>query len=136
MPQKYKYLVMLVLSVLLFSLFFAVPVAAQDSPDRDFPPVPSEGSRRSAALQQRSSPYEPPVQNDATFVVDSDVGLDTGCTFHNGEPLVFKIAIDWVIGDRDKLLLNKLIQPTAKLTMPAYDVDYDLSSPSAEYDRV
>ena len=91
-----------------------------------------------AAILQRSSPFEPPKKSDASFLVDSDVGLDTGCTFRDSGPLVFRIPVDRVIGDRDKLLANGLIRANAKLSMPAYDVDFDFddSPPNPERDRV
>ncbi|HEV2853781.1 MAG TPA: choice-of-anchor X domain-containing protein [Thermoanaerobaculia bacterium] len=85
-----------------------------------------------------SSPFDPPEKNDATFVVDQDSGLDTGCTFRGGGPLVFKIKVGRVIGDKAKLKQNGLISEMAELNMPAFDVDFDAIVPpySPERDRV
>lgn len=83
------------------------------------------------------SPFAPPEAADTRFVVDQDVGLDTGCTFRSGDPLVFKILVDRVIGDRDTLLAKGLIDEVAALTMPAFDVDFDASvGVNPERDRV
>ena len=70
-----------------------------------------------------TSPFAPPEGTDTTFVVDDASGLDTGCTFRNGGPLVFSIQVTRNFGDRDKLQANNLIKAT--LRMPAYDVDFN-----------
>jgi len=72
-----------------------------------------------------SSPFAPPQSNDHTFVVDEGPGLDTGCTFRSGGPLVFTIDVGRYPGNIDKLIENGLIEKTAELKMPAYDVDFD-----------
>jgi hypothetical protein len=85
-----------------------------------------------------SSPFTPPEANDATFVVDQGPGLDTGCTFRDGSPLVFTIEVDRVVGDVTKLKAEGMIGETAALRMPAYDVDFDAVVPpyNPERDRV
>ena len=70
-----------------------------------------------------TSPFAPPEGTDTTFVVDDAPGLDTGCTFRNGGPLVFNIQVTRNFGDEDKLQAAKLIKAT--LRMPAYDVDFN-----------
>jgi pimeloyl-ACP methyl ester carboxylesterase len=73
-----------------------------------------------------SSPINPspPGCSDSRFVVDCGGGLDTGCTFRSGGPLVFSIKITRFVGDDIvKLKENGLISGMAKLEMPAFDVD-------------
>lgn len=70
-----------------------------------------------------TSPFAPPEGTDTTFVVDDAPGLDTGCTFRNGGPLVFNIQVTRNFGDKDKLQAANLIKAT--LRMPAYDVDFN-----------
>jgi len=85
-----------------------------------------------------SSPFAPPQSNDHTFVVDEGPGLDTGCTFRSEGPLVFTIDVGRYPGNLDKLIKNGLIEKTAELKMPAYDVDFDggASGYNPERDRV
>lgn len=71
-----------------------------------------------------TSPIAAPEQNDTTFVVDCGSGLDTGCTFRNGGPLVFNVKVNRFVGDVTKLKSNHLISETATLKMPAFDVDF------------
>eukprot|EP00569_Conticribra_weissflogii_P002568 CAMPEP_0171328720 /NCGR_PEP_ID=MMETSP0878-20121228/813_1 /TAXON_ID=67004 /ORGANISM="Thalassiosira weissflogii, Strain CCMP1336" /LENGTH=981 /DNA_ID=CAMNT_0011828589 /DNA_START=116 /DNA_END=3061 /DNA_ORIENTATION=+ len=73
---------------------------------------------------QTTSPFTPPDEDDLTFVVNSGPGLDTGCTFREGGPLVFSVKIPRVFGDIDKLLAAGLISEIVTLSMPAYDVDF------------
>ncbi|HKI01665.1 MAG TPA: choice-of-anchor X domain-containing protein [Thermoanaerobaculia bacterium] len=84
------------------------------------------------------SPFDPPEANDATFVVDQDAGLDTGCTYRGGGPLVFRVKIGRVVGDVAKLKQNNMISATAELRMPAFDVDFDAVTEgfNPERDRV
>ena len=85
-----------------------------------------------------SSPFDPPEENDQTFVVDQAGGLDTGCTFHSGGPLVFSIKVDRVVGDVAKLKANGMILENAMLRMPAFDVDFDapVTGFAPERDRI
>ena len=85
----------------------------------------------------RSSPFDAPEKNDTTFVVDDSPGLDTGCTYRSGGPLIFSIPVTRFVGDVPKLLANKAIEPNAELRMPAFDVDF-AGAPGfpAERDRV
>ena len=71
-----------------------------------------------------SSPFAAPEAGDTDFVADCAGGLDTGCTFRDGGPLVFTIKIGRVIGDKDKLRAAGLIGDTVTLQMPAFDVDF------------
>jgi triacylglycerol esterase/lipase EstA (alpha/beta hydrolase family) len=86
--------------------------------------------------QTHTSPFEPPEKSDTIFVVDDSSGLDTGCTFRSGGPLVFEIEVSRFVGainsngtlqDPDTLTENGIISETATLTLPVFDVDYDIS---------
>jgi pimeloyl-ACP methyl ester carboxylesterase len=94
------------------------PPATQHDPATQTPTACDPGCVR------RSSPFAPPKANDSNFVVDCDTGLDTGCTFRNGGPLVFTIKVCRFVGDFQKLKANGLIAATARLDMPAFDVDF------------
>jgi hypothetical protein len=71
-------------------------------------------------------------------VVDQGGGLDTGCTYRGGGPLVFTIKVGRVVGDVQKLKQNHLISDTVELNLPAFDIDFDTVVPpySPERDRV
>jgi hypothetical protein len=71
-----------------------------------------------------SSPFTPPEANDSNFVTDCASGLDTGCTFRNGGPLIFSIKIGRVIGNKAKLRAAGLLGDTVTLQLPAFDVDF------------
>lgn len=90
------------------------------------------------AARVGSSPFAPPRATDHTFVIDSGPGLDTGCTFRSGGPLLIDVQIDRYIGDRDKLLANGLLPTTINLRLPAFDVDVNGGSGGTppEVDRV
>lgn len=84
---------------------------------------------------QQTSPFAVPIKNDVTFVVNSGPGLDTGCTFRSGGPLIFNIPVDRHVGNVARLLAGGAIKPTATLRMPAFDIDFT-GSPPPERDRV
>lgn len=87
------------------------------------------------AVHSGSAPTDPSKPNDEHFVVDVDSGLDTGCTYREGGRLKFKVGINRYVGKasmEDKLLINaetlkkqKVVSPTIKLVMLAYDIDID-----------
>ena len=117
----------------------ATPTATVDSsPDSDGAMLPAP--QRHAPNHFGSSPFPPREANDSLFVVDEGPGLDTGCTFRSGGPLVFDIEVDRVLGDdeRDTLVANGLLSQYASLRMPAYDVDFYAVVPgyAPERDRV
>ncbi len=66
------------------------------------------------AAHSGSAPIDPPNPSNNVFVIDSGGGLDTGCTFRNGSPLRIQIPVD---------SLPSVLPATAKLLMPAFDVD-------------
>lgn len=128
-------LVLSLFSTLLLAAGTTGGVLAQNSPpDFERPPVIDSFNKAHIG----SSPFDPPEENDTTFVVDQGPGLDTGCTFRNGGPLIFNIEIDRVVGDVATLKSNGLISATARFEMPAFDVDFDANVPpyAPERDRV
>jgi triacylglycerol lipase len=95
----------------------------------------------------RTSPFDPPKTNDHSFVVDAAPGLDTGCTFRSGGPLIFNIEITRHVGELNgdgtlknaaALVAAGLLSPTATLIQPAFDVDSGAVVPpfQPEVDRV
>ncbi len=87
--------------------------------------------------QALTSSLDPPTETDTTFVVDNASGLDTDCTFRSGGPLVFDVEVTRVVGDVNAdgtlqdaatLITNGVLSPTATLTLPAFDVDSDISN--------
>lgn len=125
-----------------------IPIILSSCPSawaQTFSPLPGTDAAERAAsssgfstlaavpLGPRSSPFEPPEQNDTTFLVDGAPGeLDTGCSFRSEGPLEFVIEIDRYVGpvdgdgrlrDADALIAAGVISPTARLIMPAFDID-------------
>ena len=95
-----------------------------DSREKPLPPA-SPGSNGDCGCVLRTSPIDPGGCNDSAFLVDCDTGLDTGCTFRSGGPLIFTIKINRVVGNVEKLKDKGLIGSTATLMMPAFDVDFN-----------
>lgn len=128
----------------LFAAAMSVETAlAQDIPNTTEPQPPTFSNPHFG-----SSPFNPPIPTDTTFLVDQAPGLDTGCTFRSGGPLRFTISIDRVVGvvNADGTLVNPLglvnngvVSGFAALRMPAFDVDFDAVLPppfQPERDRV
>jgi triacylglycerol lipase len=83
---------------------------------------------------QTTSPFPPPDQDLGKYVVNSGSGLDTGCTYRSGGPLIIKLEVpatmnkkalnaDGTLQDPAKLIADKVIGSTAKISLPAYDID-------------
>jgi hypothetical protein len=79
-----------------------------------------------------SSPFSPRAEDDTRFVVDAGSGLDTGCTFRSGGPLLIHLMVkrfvgpvgaDGTLSDPGDLVSRHLISPMAHIRLPAYDVD-------------
>jgi triacylglycerol lipase len=79
-----------------------------------------------------SSPFSPPDEEDTLFVLDSGSGLDTGCTYRGGGPLIIKAKVKRVVGavggdgyltDAAGMIQRGLISRRAKLVLPAFDID-------------
>lgn len=109
--------------------------------DIDDPPI--------SIFAATTSPFAPePPKDDRNFVIDAGAGLDTGCTFRGGGPLVIRVPVTRYLGpvnadgtlvDADSLVAAGLLSPFALLKMPAYDVDFatPVSPPTQpERDRI
>ncbi|HSY49270.1 MAG TPA: alpha/beta hydrolase [Thermoanaerobaculia bacterium] len=131
-------------------LFLTVPgmLVGQDSRGNASRNHQTFRPRRTAA-HYGSSPFSPPDADDTLFVVDTDPGLDTDCTYHSGGPLVIHLSVtryvgpvkgDGTLANPGDLIGKHLISSKAHLRLPAYDVDVngDPSDPTVppEVDRV
>jgi hypothetical protein len=65
-------------------------------------------------------PFPAPPSNDSTFVID---GLNAGCFSSGDHSLSINIPVKRVVGDPQRLLAYGLMQGTATLKLPAFDVD-------------
>jgi hypothetical protein len=110
---------------------FVSSAAAQDVPDTSTP-FQAAATIGPANTGPRTSPFEPPEASDVMFVVDGSPGLDTGCTFRSGGPLVFDVEITRWVGpvdgtgrliDPGALVAAGVLSATATLVLPAFDVD-------------
>lgn len=68
-------------------------------------------------------PYSAPARNDTTFVVDQGSGLDTGCFSSGDHSLIINIPVARFVGEKFSLVAYGLMQGTATLRLPAFDVD-------------
>ncbi len=86
------------------------------------------------AQAQTTSPFQPSEEEWGTYVVNSGSGLDTGCTFRGGGPLIIKLKIPKVVNDKQldgdgklldaqKLIDNGVISAQAVIRFPVYDID-------------
>ena len=85
-------------------------------------------------ISHAQSRIAPPEEKLGTYIIDHGSGLDTGCTFRGGGPLLIKVPVPAVVNPTEineqgylrnpqKLINNKVIGKTAKVFFPAYDVD-------------
>ena len=76
----------------------------------------------------------PPKETLGTYVIDTGPGLDSGCTYRSGGPLLIDVPVppvvnsseigaDGFLKDPAKLIASKVIGATAYIRFPAYDVD-------------
>lgn len=107
----------------------AAPLNAQDQPCGTDSRASNGGG---AHLGPTTSPFEPPEANDRTFVINSGSGLDTGCTFRSGGPLLIQLPITRFVNEVDAngnlvdvagLIAAGLVSAEARLIMPAFDID-------------
>lgn len=118
----------LVLSLSCFAMANgAAPLFAQDQPCD-----PRASSGGGAHFGPTTSPFEPPEATDTTFVINSGSGLDTGCTFRSGGPLLIQLPITRFVNEVDGngnlidaagLIAAGLVSAEARLIMPAFDID-------------
>ncbi|MBT9491730.1 MAG: alpha/beta hydrolase [Paucibacter sp.] len=83
---------------------------------------------------QTSSPFAPPEQKLGVYVINSGQGLDTGCTYRSGGPLVIKLPIPQVVNesqlnadgslkDPSGLVRKGILSAQAVLRFPVFDID-------------
>jgi len=86
------------------------------------------------ATAQTTSPFTPPEEKVGTYVVNGGAGLDTGCTYRGGGPLLIKLKIPKVVADAQinpdgslktpaTLVANKVLSAQAVIRFPVYDID-------------
>lgn len=86
------------------------------------------------ATAQTTSPFQPPEEKVGTYVINSGAGLDTGCTYRGGGPLVIKLKVPKVVADAQigsdgkllkpaELVANKVLSAQAVIRFPVYDID-------------
>ncbi len=127
--------------------------SAAHAQQKQSPPASSGAPRNAAttlnapavtASGPRTSPFNPPTGTDHSFFRDSGPKLDTGCIFRSQGPIFYSVEIERVAGelnadgtlkDAAALVAAGLLSPTAKLIMPAYDVDSSASFPGVAPER-
>ncbi len=83
---------------------------------------------------QTSSPFPPPEQDMGKYVKNSGGGLDTGCTFRSGGPLVVRFTVpspvnktqlngDGTLKDPAAMVAAKVVGQRAKISFPVFDID-------------
>lgn len=83
---------------------------------------------------QTSSPFDPPEEKLGVYVVNSGSGLDTGCTFRGGGPLIIQLPVPAVVNanqissdgtllNASDLVNNGVLGAQAVLRFPVYDID-------------
>ena len=94
------------------------------------------GACACASHAQTSSPFPPPSEDMGKYVKNSGGGLDTGCTYRSGGPLIVQVAIPAPVNDSmldadgriqsgklAKLIADKVVGPRVKVSFPVYDID-------------
>lgn len=89
-----------------------------------------------AASGPRTSDFEPPLEDDRSFVTDAAPDLDTGCVFRNFGSIDFDVEVtravvmsaddlnaDGTLKNAQAMIDAGVLGPKAFLTMPAFDVD-------------
>jgi len=86
------------------------------------------------ANAQTTSPFKPPDEKLGVYVVNQGGGLDTGCTFRSGGPLIIQLPVPVVVNPNQlngdgtlinatHLIKNKVLGAQAVLRFPLYDID-------------
>ena len=93
------------------------------------------GMLAAAAVQARtSSPFPPPQEKLGTYVINAGAGLDTGCTYRGGGPLVIRLTLPKVVNDTQlnsdgtlkdaaAMVRNRVLSAQATLRFPVFDID-------------
>lgn len=100
-------------------------------------------------LAQTTSPFDPPEEDFGKYVINSGGGLDTGCTYRSGGPLIIRLAIpspvnknelngDGTLKDPQRLIGSGVLSDKATVRFPVYDIDDDanIQDVAPEVDRV
>lgn len=88
----------------------------------------------SPALASHSglAPIHPREHGDQFFVADTGAGLDTGCTFRDGSPLVIQVKVERFFGELNgdgtlaeaaALKRAGVVPAKARIRFPAFDID-------------
>ena len=124
----------------LITMLCLAPAAlmAQDSRDSG---AHSSGLRPAVTSHSGFSPFSPRDEDDTLFVADTGSGLDTGCTFRDGSPLVIHVKVKRYVGDDPNDAASKgLLSKQAHIRLPAFDVDVNGGDPAngiqPEVDRI
>ncbi|MBV7296920.1 alpha/beta hydrolase [Enterovibrio sp. NIFS-20-8] len=101
------------------------------------------------ALANTSSPFNPPEEELGVYVVNSGSGLDTGCTFRSGGPLIISLEVpaivnpnaigsDGYLKDAPALVSNGVLGAQAVMRFPVYDIDSgaNVSGIQPEVDKI
>jgi triacylglycerol lipase len=86
------------------------------------------------AAAQTTSPFIPPQEKLGTYVLNSGGGLDTGCTFRSGGPLIVRFPVpatmnhnevdaQGLLTNPNKLIGSSIIASTARIRFPVFDID-------------
>jgi len=86
------------------------------------------------AQAQTTSPFPPPEEDMGKYVVNSGSGLDTGCTFRNGGPLIVRLKVpspvnktqlnaDGTLKNPAAMVAAKVVGQRAKVSFPVFDID-------------
>lgn len=101
------------------------------------------------AQAQTTSPFQPPEEKLGTYVINAGSGLDTGCTYRGGGPLVIRLTVPKVVNDAQlnadgtlknaaQLVRDKVLSAQATVRFPVFDIDDKavVSGIAPEVDRV
>jgi triacylglycerol lipase len=114
-------------------LLFSSSLAAQDPRGHSSQPHANRFSKATNAAHVGAFDA-PPDEDDTVFVTDTGPGLDTDCTYREGGPITIRIPVKRYAGEvgfnetlryADEMVSSGLISATAKLSIPAWDVDVD-----------
>jgi triacylglycerol lipase len=92
------------------------------------------GLRAAPAPAQTSSPFPPPDEQLGTYVANAGPGLDTGCTFRGGGPLLIHVPLpvlvnpkqlnaDGTLKNAAKLVADGVLSAQATVRFPVFDID-------------
>lgn len=86
------------------------------------------------AQAQTTSPFPPPEEDMGKYVINSGSGLDTGCTFRSGGPLIVRLKVpapvnktqlnaDGTLKNAAAMVAAKVVGARAKVSFPVFDID-------------